>query len=92
MNARLSAIENRLAEIERALGLADGAAVQLYQNPTTAVDQFQSSGPDTDPEVINLLQANKVIAAVKRVRDQTGWTLKDAKQYVDGLQAYLGLR
>lgn len=91
--ARLRAIENRLDEIERVLGVTGGSAAQLYRNPqpATAVDQFNSSGPDHDPELISLLRNDKVIAAVKRVRDQTGWSLRDAKQYVDDVQRLLGL-
>ena len=40
---------------------------------------------------MQLLSNGKIIAAVKRVRDLTGWDLKSAKQYVDDLRRQFGL-
>lgn len=93
LDERLRATEDRLTQIEQALGLAAGAGVQLYNNPQASapVDQFTSSGPEVDPEVMQLLSNGKIIAAVKRVRDLTGWDLKSAKQYVDDLRRQFGL-
>jgi ribosomal protein L7/L12 len=43
--------------------------------------------PAVDPEVqIQLAKGNK-IQAIKRVRELTGWGLKEAKDFVDGLEA-----
>ena len=45
------------------------------------------SDPATDPDVqVQLARGNK-IQAIKRVRELTGWGLKEAKDYVDGLEA-----
>jgi ribosomal protein L7/L12 len=43
------------------------------------------ASPDDDPEVRLLLQRGNKIAAVKRVRELTGWGLKESKDYVDRL-------
>jgi ribosomal protein L7/L12 len=52
--------------------------------PTRTTPQF--SDPATDPDVqIQLAKGNK-IQAIKRVRELTGWGLKEAKDYVDGLE------
>jgi len=40
---------------------------------------------DIDPEVRLLLQRGNKIAAIKRVRELTGWGLKESKDYVDRL-------
>ncbi|HET9224143.1 MAG TPA: ribosomal protein L7/L12, partial [Roseiflexaceae bacterium] len=46
----------------------------------------QLGDPATDPEVqIQLAKGNK-IQAIKRVRELTGWGLKEAKDFVDGLE------
>jgi ribosomal protein L7/L12 len=46
-----------------------------------------SRDPAVDPDVqIQLARGNK-IAAIKRVRELTGWGLKEAKDYVDQLEA-----
>ena len=44
-----------------------------------------SASPDDDPEVRLLVQRGNKIAAVKRVRELTGWGLKESKDYVDRL-------
>jgi ribosomal protein L7/L12 len=38
---------------------------------------------ELDPQIRALLAAEQKIAAVKLVRDQTGWGLKEAKDYVE---------
>lgn len=43
------------------------------------------TAPDADPEVLRLLRSGNKIAAIKRVRELTGWGLKEAKDYVDRL-------
>jgi len=47
----------------------------------------QLGDPAADPEVrVQLAKGNK-IQAIKRVRELTGWGLKEAKDFVDGLEA-----
>ena len=42
-----------------------------------------------DAELIALLKEDKMVAAVKRLREETGMSLKEAKEYVDELEKYL---
>lgn len=42
-----------------------------------------------DEELIALLKEDKMVAAVKRLREETGMDLKEAKEYVDELEKYL---
>jgi ribosomal protein L7/L12 len=48
---------------------------------------FPLSDPATDPDVQMQLAKGNKIQAIKRVRELTGWGLKEAKDYVDGLEA-----
>ena len=41
---------------------------------------------DLEEQVRNLLSAGRKIEAVKLVREQTGWGLKESKEFVDRLQ------
>ena len=47
-----------------------------------------SSSPsaDLDTRVNLLLQQGQVIAAIRLIREETGWDLRKAKEYVDRLQ------
>ncbi|EGA89475.1 hypothetical protein GPDM_09270 [Planococcus donghaensis MPA1U2] len=42
--------------------------------------------PDVNDELRELLQKGKMVEAVKRTREEFGWSLLDAKQYVDRLK------
>jgi ribosomal protein L7/L12 len=58
--------------------------------PGTAPSPLRAASfgdPASDPDVqIQLARGNK-IQAIKRVRELTGWGLKEAKDFVDGLEA-----
>ena len=43
--------------------------------------------PDINGELRELLRQGKTIEAVKRTRQEFGWSLLEAKQYVDELKA-----
>lgn len=43
-------------------------------------------------EVIDLLKSDQCINAIRCVREHTGWTLKDAKEYCDRMRAALGIK
>lgn len=43
------------------------------------------SGDPLDGELLALLREGKKIAAIKRLREQTGWDLKESKNYVESL-------
>lgn len=47
-------------------------------------------GNELDSEVRRLLAGRRKIEAVKLVRERTGWALKEAKEYVERLQAQSG--
>jgi len=44
---------------------------------------------DLNTKVINFLQEEKKLYAIKAVRDVKGWGLKDSKDYVDYIEAKL---
>jgi hypothetical protein len=41
---------------------------------------------DVDPEVLELAMAGRKLEAIKRFREKTGASLRDAKEYVEQLQ------
>jgi ribosomal protein L7/L12 len=43
-------------------------------------------------ESSKLLDDNKVVAAIKHCREQTGWSLREAKMRVEDLPAYAGYK
>lgn len=49
------------------------------------------SGSDMDKELLAIIQGGNVINAIKRRREITGESLKEAKEYVDLLRAKYGL-
>ncbi|WP_375559507.1 ribosomal protein L7/L12 [Bernardetia sp. OM2101] len=42
--------------------------------------------PKLEIEIINLIKQNRIIEAVKRVKEITGLSLKDSKEYVDSIK------
>jgi hypothetical protein len=42
-------------------------------------------GPQVDPQIVDLLAADKKIEAIKLYREQSGASLSDAKAYVESL-------
>ena len=65
-------------------------AVQAGQTPPVGQVVTPAAGKvDEDlmrSEVEQLLRADRKVEAVKRVREYTGWGLKESKDYVDALQ------
>ncbi len=45
--------------------------------------------PKLETEIINLIKQNRLLEAVKRVKEITGLGLKDSKEYVEALKAKL---
>lgn len=70
--------------LRRARVDAAGATPPASSAPAAVLDR-----PDLDDAVRTLLAEGKLIPAVKLVRERTGFGLKDAKEYVDRLQAGL---
>lgn len=70
---RIEALEKRIRHVEN----------QLRQlTPGTEITE-----PEINKEIRELLQQGKMIEAVKRTRQEFGWSLLEAKQYVDELKA-----
>jgi ribosomal protein L7/L12 len=67
--AQVDRIERQVARISANLGIP-------YDYPVTS---------ETPPEVVELAQSGKKIAAVKRYRELTGAGLQEAKEAVDAL-------
>lgn len=70
---RIKALENKIRHIEK----------QLKQT----TQGLEMAEPDVNEELRTLLQQGKTIQAVKRTRQEFGWSLLEAKQYVDDLKA-----
>lgn len=69
---RDEALEKRVRNLE----------MQLKQ----ATQGMKLMEPDINEELRKLLQQGKTIEAVKRTRQEFGWSLLEAKQYVDELK------
>jgi ribosomal protein L7/L12 len=64
-------------------------AVEVGQSPiipTSANPPAPSAAGDLNGQIHALLAKNQKIQAIKLVREQTGWGLKEAKDYVDALE------
>lgn len=70
---RIEALEKRIRQVEQQLKQAT-AGMSLTE-------------PDVNEELRQLLHQGKTIEAVKRTREEFGWSLLEAKQYVDELKA-----
>jgi ribosomal protein L7/L12 len=55
-------------------------------NELTTVQPAQPVSLDVEQEARRLLASSGKIQAIKRVRELTGWGLKEAKDYVDALE------
>jgi ribosomal protein L7/L12 len=75
LEARVSALEATVARLAAGLP-APGALETLSGEP---------SAETWTPEARALKDSGQVIAAIKLVRERTGWGLKEAKDYVDRL-------
>lgn len=75
-----------LAEAKR---FVDGLAVEGVPSalsPTPSPSAGDPAALAADPEVRALLARGNKIAAIKRVRELTGWGLKEAKEFVERLE------
>lgn len=70
---RVKALETRIRHVEK-----------LLQKSTQGQEITE---PEINVELRQLLQQGKMVEAVKRTRQEFGWSLLEAKQYVDGLKA-----
>lgn len=70
---RVKALETRIRHVEK-----------LLQHATQGQ---KIAEPDINEELRELLQKGKMVEAVKRTRQEFGWSLLEAKQYVDELKA-----
>jgi len=59
---------------------------KLYVDDLQAQNKQQIKDLNLLPQVIDLLQKKGKLEAVKFVKDQTNWSLREAKDYVDGIQ------
>ncbi|MDQ0427831.1 ribosomal protein L7/L12 [Planomicrobium stackebrandtii] len=70
---RVKALETRIRHVEK-----------LLQHATQGQ---KITEPDINEELRELLQKGRMVEAVKRTRQEFGWSLLEAKQYVDELKA-----
>ncbi|RNL63792.1 hypothetical protein EFK50_07985 [Nocardioides marmoriginsengisoli] len=57
--------------------------------PTPSVPSAPPGGPETDPEVLEMLRSGNEIGAIKAWRERTGLGLAEAKFAVDQARAKL---
>lgn len=70
---RVKALETRIRHVEKLL--------------QQSAQGQKLTEPEINEELRDLLQEGKMIEAVKRTRQEFGWSLLEAKQYVDELNA-----
>ncbi|MBM6648402.1 hypothetical protein [Bacillus sp. RIT 809] len=70
-DARLKRIEDRLQLITKEMGIVEG--------------EPEINKAEINKELRQLVEAGKTITAVKRVREAFGFSILEAKQYVDKL-------
>jgi len=76
---------NRLTELERRVAILERAAHGDSGNPPPPARPQPSTGTGVSPEVMRLAAAGQKIQAIKRLREETGMGLKQAKDVVDQL-------
>ncbi|MFZ4401485.1 MAG: CFI-box-CTERM domain-containing protein [Bacteroidales bacterium] len=73
----------------------EGKIIKIPIVSQTFVSQETTSIPeisDIDHHIIELIQAGTILAAVKYYKEQTGVSLKDAKDYVDNFTSKNGVK
>ncbi|MBT2570249.1 hypothetical protein [Planococcus sp. ISL-110] len=70
---RIEALENRVRQVEKLL--------------KQSIQGMELKEPDVNDELRELLHKGKMVKAVNRTRQEFGWSLLEAKQYVDELKA-----
>ncbi|MCX8564056.1 ribosomal protein L7/L12 [Mycolicibacterium mucogenicum] len=76
---------NRITQLERRVAILERAALGGSVSPTPPARPQPSAGPGVSPEVLRLAGAGQKIQAIKRLREETGMGLKQAKDIVDRL-------
>ncbi|MUL79817.1 ribosomal protein L7/L12 [Mycolicibacterium sp. CBMA 226] len=76
---------NRITELERRVAVLERAAHGSSVSPAPPTRPQPSAGPGVSPEVLRLAAAGQKIQAIKRLREETGLGLKQAKDIVDRL-------
>nr|WP_237146588.1 hypothetical protein [Planococcus halocryophilus] len=69
---KINALEKKVRQLEKQL-------TQIQQGE-------EWIEPEINDELRELLQKVKIVEAMKRTREEFGWSLLDAKQYVDRLK------
>lgn len=77
-------LEARVAALESTVAWLAARATGEVGDPTSG-QAGAGQAPPWVGEVRALKDRGQAIAAIKRVRELTGWGLKEAKDYVDGL-------
>jgi large subunit ribosomal protein L7/L12 len=82
---RIDRLERQVQYLLRRFGVDLGIAAADYTEVGSGLP------PSASPEIIGLIQAGKLIQAIKVYRNMTGVSLKEAKDVMDGLRADMGL-
>ena len=83
LQIRVAALEELFARLGERVGSAQPPAGKLQAAAKGAA--ATPAGPEHDHELLELLAANKLIAAIKRYRELTGAGLRDAKLAVEAM-------
>ncbi len=93
----LLASGNKIAAIKRfrqetGLGLAEAkAAVEAFETGESLPESERFSDSDLADQIVNLLERNEKIQAVKLYREQAGGSLKEAKDAVEQIGEQHGI-
>lgn len=66
------------------------AALTTHSDPNLLKEIARRLDPDSDDIYREMIAAGRKIVAIKEYRTNTGATLKDAKEYIDKLEASMG--
>jgi large subunit ribosomal protein L7/L12 len=76
---------NRITELERRVSVLERAGRGDSVSPPPPARPQPSAGTGVSPEVMRLAADGQKIQAIKRLREETGLGLKEAKNIVDRL-------
>jgi len=76
---------------EVTFGDVEATAAEAKKAKPAGSEDDEEEPPDYEVEALSWLNRGKEIQAIKAVRAQTGWGLKEAKDYVDELAARNGI-
>ena len=76
---------NRLTELERRVAILERASHGDSVSPPAPARSQPPAGAGVSPEVMRLAADGQKIQAIKRLREETGLGLKEAKNIVDRL-------